>query len=266
MAAPLALAALALVHPDVGRLAQENPGKTAFMEYREAQWAGEGRKKSLDWRWVPIARISPMLIKAVLISEDDKFWQHEGFDYEAMQDALEKNLEKGSIRAGGSTISQQLAKNLWLSPERDPVRKLREAVLTWRMERTLSKRRILEIYLNVVEWGDGIFGAEAAARRHFGVAASALSAEQAARLAVCLPNPIRFSPTGDSGFVRKRASIILSRMARRGAVPAEARPEAAEKHPPSNSDETPRVSADGDPVAEALDWVKRNVEEAEKGQ
>ena len=124
-------------------------------------------------------------MKAVLIAEDDKFWKHHGFDKEAIQKAFEKNLESGKFKLGGSTISQQLTKNLYLTPAKNPVRKLKEAIITWRLERTLTKRRILELYLNVVEWGDGIFGAEIAARRHFGKPAAALSAEEAAKLGGC---------------------------------------------------------------------------------
>src|SRR3989304_1548083 len=129
------------------------------------------------------------MAKAVIIAEDDKFWSHEGFDIEAMQKAIEKDLLAGKFKAGGSTISQQLAKNLYLSPAKSPIRKLREAIITWKLERTLSKRRILEIYLNAAEWGEGIFGVEAAARHHFGKSAAELSPMEAARLAAVLPNP-----------------------------------------------------------------------------
>ncbi len=272
----LLVAAWYAVVPDVKGLAARNPGKTAFMEYRERQWAEEGRKAALRWKWVPLSAMSPTLIKAVLVSEDDKFWAHEGFDFEAMRDALEKNLEQGRVRAGGSTISQQLAKNLWLSPSKSPMRKIKEAVLAWRLERELSKRRILEIYLNVVEWGDGVFGAEAAAQAHFGVSARNLSAEQAVRLAVSLPNPLRFDPAGSSGFVRKRAAIVLSRLKRRGVFdPA---PAAATAAPAAPVLEAPAAEKPAEPaapraaapdpadetVAQALEWVKKEVESSEK--
>lgn len=267
----LLVAAWYALVPDVRSLAKTNPGKTAFMEYRERQWAEQGRNKALRWKWVPLSAMSPTLIQAVLVSEDDKFWGHEGFDFEAMREALEKNLEQGRVRAGGSTISQQLAKNLWLSPSRNPMRKLKEAVLAWRLERELSKRRILEIYLNVVEWGDGVFGAEAAAQAHFGVSARGLSAEQAVRLAVSLPNPLRFDPAGSSGFVRKRTAIVLSRLARRGAVaPAPASPVSAPASPVSEkaeqAPENPPKGADqaDETVAQALEWVKKEVQESEK--
>ena len=163
----------------------------------------------------------PVSVKAVLIAEDDKFWKHEGFDFESIQKAIEKDLQAGRFKFGGSTISQQLARNLYLSPEKSIFRKAAEAVLTWKMERTLSKKRILEIYLNVVEWGEGIFGAEAAARHHFGKTARELSPEEAARLAAVLPNPRRYNPAGEQKYVVNRARTIHSIMVKRGVVAPE---------------------------------------------
>lgn len=209
------------VYPDIGVLEKKNPGKTAFMEWREKQWAEDGKKKTITQRWVPISRVSPMLLKAVLIGEDDKFYQHEGFDYEALEQAFEKNLKEGRFAAGASTISQQLTKNLFLSPEKSLTRKAKEAILTWRMEHTLSKRRILELYVNVAEWGDGIFGIEAAARHYFHKPASQLSGMEAARLAAVLPNPIRFNPVGDQKYVTFRANLIHNIMVRRGVAIAD---------------------------------------------
>lgn len=211
--------ALQFVYPDVSKLKKENPKKTAMMEYREKEWAREGKKYRVIQKWVPLGSISPYLIKAVLIGEDDKFWHHEGFDYEAMQKAIEKDIKAKKFKLGGSTISQQLAKNLYLSPSKNPVRKLREAVITWRMEKALSKKRILEIYLNVAEWGDrGIFGIEAAARHYYGKSASSLDPEEAARLASVLPNPRKFNPLGDSRYVVHRSNLIYNIMVRRGIV------------------------------------------------
>ncbi len=207
-----------LVHPNVSRLKQERPTKTAFMEYRERQWQREGIRKRILQEWVPLARISPYVLKAVIIAEDDKFWVHEGFDFEAIQKALEKDLKKRKFQAGGSTISQQLVKNLYLTPSRSPVRKLKEAILTWRLERNLSKRRIIEIYLNVAEWGDGIFGIAAAARHYFGKSAADLTAREAALLAVVLPSPLRYRPVGGGSYVEKRAEAIYRIMVRRGIV------------------------------------------------
>lgn len=205
-----------LVYPDVSRLKREAPGKTAFMAYRERQWEEAGIRRQLRQVWVPLAGISPYVVKAVIIAEDDKFWSHEGFDFEAIQKAIEKDLRKKRLKAGGSTISQQLAKNLYLTPAKNPVRKLKEAILTWRLERNLSKRRIIEIYLNVAEWGDGIFGVEAAARHYFGKGAGALSAREAAALAVVLPAPLRYHPVGGGPYVQSRTEAVYRIMVRRG--------------------------------------------------
>jgi monofunctional biosynthetic peptidoglycan transglycosylase len=168
-------------------------------------------------KWVPISQISPNIIKAVLIGEDDKFWNHDGFDANGMEQALERSLKKGSV-AGGSTISQQLAKNLYLSPSKNPIRKIKEAILTWRIENTLSKRQILELYLNVAEWGDGIFGIEAAAQHYYHKSAKNLSGLEAAHLAAVLPNPIRYNATGNQKYVSNRSRIIYKIMKRRGIV------------------------------------------------
>ncbi len=208
------------IYPDVSSLKNDHPDKSAFMEYRQRQWAGEGKNTKINHQWVPLKRISPFLIKAVIIAEDDKFWQHEGFDLDAMEQAFQKDLEERKLKAGGSTISQQLAKNLYLSPSKNPLRKIREAILTWRMEKALTKRRIVELYLNYAEWGDGIFGIEAAARHYYGKHASSLGPEEAARLATVLPNPIEFNPLGKSKYVTYRSKRIYRIMVARGiAIP-----------------------------------------------
>jgi monofunctional biosynthetic peptidoglycan transglycosylase len=205
-------------YPNVAYLKKHNPEKTAFMEYREKTWQQKKLKKKIKKIWVPISEVSPYVMKAVIISEDSKFWSHEGFDFEAMQKALEKDIKESKIQAGGSTISQQLAKNLYLSPDKDPIRKLKEAILTWRIEYQLSKRRILELYLNVVEWGDGVFGIEAAAQNHYGKHASQLTARQAARLASILPNPRRYKPNGESKYVEDQSERIYQIMVLQGIV------------------------------------------------
>lgn len=202
-------------------LKKENPKLTAMMKYRMKQWEREGKNIQIRQVWVPLSKISPYLIKAVLIGEDDKFFRHEGFDFEAMQKALEKNLKAGKIKYGGSTISQQTAKNLFLSPSKNPVRKFQEAILTWRLERALTKKRILEIYLNIAEWGEGIFGIEAASRHYYGKPASALNPWEAARLAAILPNPIKYNPLKATSYVEKRAKLIHSVMKRRGIIKEE---------------------------------------------
>lgn len=204
--------------PDLSRLKKENPQKTAFVEYREKEAREKGKRFRVSQVWVPLHRISPYLIKAVLIAEDDKFWSHEGFDYEAIQKAIEKDLKTKKFKFGGSTISQQLARNLYLSPKKSLLRKLREALITWRMEKVLSKKRILELYLNVVEWGDGIFGIEAASRHYYGKPSSELSPIEAARLASVLPNPRRYHPTSDQKYVNHRSNLIYGIMVQRGIV------------------------------------------------
>lgn len=200
------------VLPDVGALREENPEKTAFMRYRERQWLDQGVQKEIRNRWVPLSRISRSLQRAVLVAEDGKFWEHEGFDYEAIEEAVRKNVRKKEFAFGASTITQQLARNLYLSPSKNPVRKLKEAILTWRIERELSKERILELYLNVAEWGDGIYGIEAAARHYYGKGARHLSAREASRLAAVLPGPLSYSPTRPSRYIRRRADRIYRMM------------------------------------------------------
>jgi len=204
--------------PDPSKLKKENPKKTALMEYRKKASKEKGKVYRIYQSWVPFSKISPYLIKAVLIAEDDKFWRHEGFDYEAIQKAIEKDLKAKKFKFGGSTITQQLAKNLYLSPEKSMIRKIPEAFITWRIEKVLSKRRILELYLNIAEWGEGIFGAEAASRHYFGKPSSQLTPEEAARLASVLPNPKKYNPVGDQRYVTNRSNLIYSIMIQRGIV------------------------------------------------
>ena len=167
----------------------------------------------LHYQWVPYERISPNLKRAIIAAEDGKFLQHEGFDFEAIQEAYERNLEKGKFVRGGSTISQQLAKNLFLSGKKTPWRKIEEAVITLMLENVMSKRRILEIYLNVIEWGNGIFGAEAAMRYYYGVSTSSVTAEQAAHLAAMVPNPRFYDRNRNTPWLLRKTDIILNRMA-----------------------------------------------------
>lgn len=207
--------------PDLSKLKKGNLKKTALMEYREKESKEKGKRVRVNQIGVSFSKISPYLVKAVLIAEDDKFWTHEGFDYEAIQKALERDIHAGKLKFGGSTISQQLAKNLYLSPAKNPLRKIREAIITWRMERVLSKKRILELYLNVVEWGDGIFGAEAASRHYYGKPSSELTPQEAARLAAVLPNPRKYSPLSDQRYVVNRSNLIYNVMIKRGIVAPE---------------------------------------------
>lgn len=189
------------------------PGRTAFMAARLESIRVTRPDARLQQAWVPYDRISIHLKRAVVAAEDAKFLDHEGFDWEAIQEAMAKNQRKGKVVAGASTISQQVAKNLFLSGERSWLRKGQEAIITWMLERTLSKRRILEIYLNIAEWSDGgLFGAEAAARHHFGVPAGAVSSEQAAWLAAILPSPRRYARGRTTPYIESRAATILGRM------------------------------------------------------
>jgi monofunctional biosynthetic peptidoglycan transglycosylase len=190
-----------------------DPDMTAFMRQRLTELQEKRPQAELRHQWIPYERVSNHLKRAVVAAEDDKFIDHEGFDWEGMQKALEKNMKKGKVVAGGSTISQQLAKNLFLSAAKTPWRKAQEAIITVWLELLWDKRRILEVYVNSVEWGQGVFGAEAAARRYYGTGASGLSAEQAARLAVMLPAPRRYERNPYSPFMNGRTQVILARMA-----------------------------------------------------
>lgn len=189
-----------------------NPETTAFMRARLEILQEDDPRARLRHQWVPYQRISVHLKRAVVAAEDAKFATHNGFDWEGIQKAYEKNLREGEIVAGGSTITQQLAKNLFFSGERAWWRKAQEAVVAVMLETVMSKRRILEIYLNVIEWGDGVFGAEAAARYHYGTAAAALSPEQAARLAAVVPSPRRYGPGSNTGYLQRRTQTIMARM------------------------------------------------------
>ena len=203
---------------DVTSLRRSAPARTALMLDRQREAARDGRAYAIDQRWMPYDRISPLLRRAVLVAEDDAFFSHGGLDWNEIRAAARKNLEAGRVVRGGSTITQQLAKNLYLGEERTLTRKLREMVLAIRLERALPKRRIFELYLNEIEWGDGIFGAEAAARRYFGVSAADLDAREAVLLAAVIINPRRYSPLHPEGRIEWRARRIAERLHRRGAL------------------------------------------------
>ena len=195
--------------PDVGSLVRHNPKSTALMEYRLATASGKTRGSTAQWMWVPLKRISSHLQRAVIAAEDASFFIHEGFDWEGIRDAALYNFEAGEMKRGGSTITQQLAKNLYLSSERSLFRKGREALITRSLERHLTKERILELYLNVAEWGRGVYGAEAAARHHFGKSADQLTLDEAAWLAAMLPSPQRYDPIRKTAALTKRHQRIL---------------------------------------------------------
>jgi len=208
--------------PDVSYLARENPAETALDKER----GGSGIRY-----WVSLDAISPRLVQAVLMGEDAGFYFHAGFDTHEMKEAFKRNWEEGRTVRGASTITQQLAKNLFLSPDRTYIRKLKEAVLTYRLEKALTKDRILELYLNVIEWGDGVYGAEAAARNVFGKSASELYAAEAATLAAMIPSPVRLDPCKSPKSVKVRRDRILHWMHGAGYLDDEALERALRENP-----------------------------------
>ena len=233
-----------LTWPDVAALRDDDPETTAFMQRRIRELERAGKDATIEHRWVSYDRISPHLRRAVIVSEDSAFYEHEGFDREELEESIRKNLRERKVSRGGSTITQQLAKNLWLSPSKNPYRKLKELLLSRQLERELSKKRILEIYLNVVEFGERAYGAEAGARAHFGKSASALSPSQAALLAGSLPNPRAMVASDPNARLRSRQKIILSRMRRWGYLADEM----ARDTPPSR-ESTPSSSVE-EPAAD----------------
>jgi len=201
-----------LTLPDVRGLRAENPRTTAFMELRARQARARGEEPRRVQRWVPYARISYHLKDAVRVAEDSLFWRHDGVDYQQLKESMEVNLERGEFARGASTITQQLAKNLYLSPSRNPIRKVQELLIARRLEAALTKQRIFEIYLNMIEWGDGIFGCEAAARAYFGKPCSSLGMEESALLAGAIINPRVHNPAKPTRRLLRRQQIILRRM------------------------------------------------------
>jgi monofunctional biosynthetic peptidoglycan transglycosylase len=223
-AALLALLAAAvpfLATPSAAPLARQNPRTTALIEQRRAEARARGRPFQPRLTWVPLERISPRLVEAVLLSEDASFYAHHGFDWAEIRQAAAQSLDRGRLGRGASTLTQQLAKNLWLSTERSLWRKAEEAALAVKLERALSKRRILALYLNVAEWSDGVFGAEAASRHWFGVSASGLSTAQAATLASMLPAPRRVRLDAPPAWLATRARRLLDRLLSAGRIDAE---------------------------------------------
>ena len=204
-----------LTLPDVRSLRTSNPATTAFIELRAGEARAAGKTPRRVQRWVRYGNISPELKRAVLVAEDDAFWQHEGVDFEQLQESIEADWARGRLARGGSTITQQLAKNLYLSPSKNPIRKLRELIIARRLEAELTKSRILELYLNVIEWGDGVYGVEAAARTYFQQPASALGPVESAALAASIVNPRQMNPARPTPRLLRRQQLILRRM---GAV------------------------------------------------
>jgi len=201
-----------LTLPDVRPLVKENPKTTAFMQLRVDEAQDAGRKFSIRHQWVPYRQISPLLRRAVIVTEDAGFYDHDGIDMAEIRVSLEKNWEEGQFLRGGSTLTQQLAKNLYLSPSRNPMRKVTELFIARRLEAALTKQRIFEIYLNMIEWGDGIFGCEAASRAYFGKACANLDVPEAALLAGAIINPREHSPAKPTRRLLRRQQIIIRRM------------------------------------------------------
>ena len=232
-----------LTLPDVRPLARENPKTTAFMELRKAEAREEGRRNfSIRHQWVPYGRVSPLLRRAVIVTEDAAFFDHDGIDIEEIKASLEKNWEEGQFLRGGSTITQQLAKNLYLSPSRNPIRKVTELFIARRLEAALTKQRIFEIYLNMIEWGDGIFGCEAAARAYFRKPCASLDMAESALLAGAIINPREHSPARPTRRLLRRQQIIMRRMGFRESpppTPSNATPANATPVEVTSANETP---------------------------
>ena len=205
----------------VPALKTENPGETALMRQRKRDAEQHGEQFKIVQRWIPLSRVPRHVIDAVVVAEDGTFYSHGGVDWFEVQESIEKNIKERKAARGASTITQQLAKNLYLSTSKDPVRKVKELAITLLLEHDLSKNRILELYLNVIEWGRGIFGIDAAARAYFGKAVGDLTLEDATRLAAVIPSPLVHRPDTDSRYVLRRKAIVLQRMIARGMVKLE---------------------------------------------
>jgi monofunctional biosynthetic peptidoglycan transglycosylase len=201
-----------LTLPDVRPLKSSNPSTTAFMDLRDQEALAQGKTPHRVQRWASYGHISPELKRAVLVAEDDAFWQHEGIDVEQLQESIETDWARGKFSRGGSTITQQLAKNLYLSPSKNPLRKLRELIIARRLEAELKKARILELYLNVIEWGDGVYGVESAAKTYFRKSAAELSQPEAALLAAAIVNPRLLNPARPTARLLRRQQLIMRRM------------------------------------------------------
>jgi monofunctional biosynthetic peptidoglycan transglycosylase len=203
---------------EITDLRRNNPSETAFMRLHAEDARARKRVFHIAHEWVPLRRIPSDLVNAVIVAEDGTFWNHGGFDWFELKESIVRNFSRGRAARGASTISQQLVKNLFLSPSKNPVRKIREWVLTWWLEKRLSKARILELYLNVIELGEGVYGVQAASKMYFGKDVAELSRDESVRLAAVIPRPRRYRPDGSSRYVARRADLILERMAARGMV------------------------------------------------
>lgn len=231
----------------VGNLSDEVPETTALMQQRMDEASGEGRTMKVRQQWIPLKRVPRYVLDAIIVAEDGTFYSHSGFDWFEVKESIKRNIEEGRAARGASTITQQLAKNLYLSTSKNPMRKLKEMSITFFLERRLSKQRILELYVNVIEWGNGIFGIEAASRAYFGKSASSLTVDEGARLAAVIPSPLRHSPDQNSRYVLRRKNIVLTRMAARNFVP-ETLEEVPSSPTPEDTSRPPDASVASDSV------------------
>jgi len=237
--------------PDVRSLRATNPSTTAFIELRVREAHARGEQPRRIQKWIDYARVSPNLKRAVLVTEDSRFWTHEGIDFDELKESMEVNIERMEFARGGSTITQQLAKNLYLSPSKNPIRKVREFLIARRLEAELSKQRILELYLNVIEWGDGIYGAEAAARTYFRKSANDLSASESALLAAAISNPHVLNPAHPTPRLVRRQKMVLRRMGNVTPPPVVAGPVVPPPPATKDSEAVPDLPPAGD-VLEVL--------------
>ena len=227
-----------LTLPDVRPLAKENPRTTAFMEIRKEEARKAGREKfTIRQQWIPYQRVSPFLRRAVIVTEDAAFFDHDGIDLTEIKASLEKNWEEGQFLRGGSTLTQQLAKNLYLSPSRNPIRKITELLIARRLEAALTTQRIFELYLNEIEWGDGIFGCEVAARTYFGKSCASLDIQEAALMAGAIINPRVHNPAHPTRRLLRRQQIVLRRMQFKPPAP----PAPANESAPIDNPILPRI-------------------------
>ena len=199
----------------VARLKSENPLETAMMRQRLEEAKDQETSLKIVHQWVPLSQVSKHVRQAIVVAEDGTFYAHDGIDWHEVWESVKVNIKRQRIVRGASTITQQVAKNLYLSTSKTPMRKLKELIITWLLESQLSKRRILEIYVNIIEWGKGVFGIEAAARKYFGTSARWLTREQAARLAAVIPSPLRYRPNSNNQYVLEKKRLLLRRMAAR---------------------------------------------------
>lgn len=216
------VAAYLLWLPDVRPLTLENPKTTNYIQLFVRRQRAKGKKPLVMMQWTPLAQMSPHLRHAVVIAEDDMFYRHGGVDWESLQKALEYDMKKGKLARGASTITQQVARNLFLSPSKNPLRKAKEILIAYKLEKYLTKDRILELYLNIAEWGVGVYGAQAASRVYFGKDASMVTVEEAVALAAALPSPWRLNPPKQTGpKMAHRKEVLIARMRRAGYLPPE---------------------------------------------